>query len=300
MRVFVTGATGLVGSRLCAELAAAGDVPVGLSRRARNEPGVEWVQGEVSSPGPWQQAVDGCDAVVHLAGESIASGRWTPRRKQELSDSRILSTRQIVAAMREAHSPPRVLVNGSAVGFYGPRGSEELDESSAPGKDFLAGLCVAWEREAQEAVAFGTRVVCLRLGVVLSGDGGALSKMALPFRLGAGGSLGPPGRWFPWVHEADVTSLIRFALREPLTGSVNVVAPQRVTMGDFAKTLGRVMHRPALLPVPLFALRILMGELADSLSPGQKVRSRAAAQAGFQFQFPELEAALRACLSEDA
>ena len=115
---------------------------------------MEWVQGEVSSPGPWQQAVDGCDAVVHLAGESIASGRWTPRRKQELSDSRILSTRQIVAAMQEAHSPPRVLVNGSAVGFYGPRGSEELDESSAPGQDFLAGLCVAWEREAQEAVAF--------------------------------------------------------------------------------------------------------------------------------------------------
>ncbi len=297
MRVFVTGAAGLVGSRLCTQLAAEGNTPVGLSRRVRTEGDMEWVQGEVAEAGAWQAALDGCDAVVHLAGESIASGRWTASRKQRLVDSRILSTRQIVAAIAAAKSPPRVLVNASASGFYGPRGAEDLDESSAPGSDFLADLCVAWESEARVASSLGVRVVCLRLGVVLSGRGGALQKMVLPFRLGLGGPLGPPDRWFPWVHEADVTAVIRFALGTPLTGAANVVAPQLVTMGDFAKTLGRVLQRPALLPVPLFALRTLLGEMADSLSPGQRVHSHATREAGFQFEFSELEPALRACMN---
>lgn len=300
MRVFVTGATGLVGSRLCDELAASGDTPVGLSRRSQDRSGVEWVRGEVAKPGDWQQAVDGCDAVVHLAGESIAAGRWTARRKQELVDSRVLSTRQVVSAIRGAQSPPKILVNASAVGYYGPRGSEELDEQSKPGQDFLAKLCVDWEAEAQRAENEGVRVVCLRLGVVMSKRGGALEKMALPFRLGAGGAFGPPERGFPWVHEADVTSLIRFVLEQPLAGPVNAVAPESVTMGEFAKTLGRVLRRPAWLPVPLFAMRTLLGEMADSLSPDQRVHPVRAQEAGFSFAYPQLEAALRNCVGAGA
>ena len=300
MRVFVTGATGLVGGRLCDELAAAGDTPVGLSRRPQNRPGVEWVRGEVAKPGEWQQAVDGCDAVVHLAGESIAAGRWTARRKQELVDSRVLSTRQVVSAIRAAKAPPKILVNASAVGYYGPRGSEQLDERSQPGQDFLAKLCVDWEAEAQQAEHDGVRVVCLRFGVVLSKRGGALEKMALPFRLGVGGAFGPPERGFPWVHEVDVTSLIRFVLEQPLAGPVNAVAPESVTMGEFAKTLGRVLRRPAWLPVPLFAMRTLLGEMADSLSPDQRVHPVRAQEAGFAFAYPQLEAALRNCVGAGA
>lgn len=295
MRVFVTGATGLVGSRLCEALVGAGDVVVGLSRSRQSNGAIEWVHGDVASPGPWQHAVDGCDAVVHLAGESIAAGRWTTSRKKRLVDSRILSTRQIVTAIRAAESPPRVLVSGSAVGFYGPRGAEDLDEASRPGNDFLAELCVDWEKEAQALSASGVRIVCLRLGVVLSQRGGALPKLALPFRLGLGGSLGPSERWFPWVHEADVTSVIRFALTGKLVGAVNVVAPQRVTMGEFAKALGHALHRPTLLPVPLFVLRTVLGEMADSICPDQRVFPRVATDAGYAFQFAELDAALRAC-----
>jgi hypothetical protein len=256
-------------------------------------------------------AVDGARALVHLAGESIAAGPWTVPRKARLVDSRVESTRLLVRAAAKAQERPELLVCASATGIYGPRGEEELSESSKPGHDFLAGLCRDWEAAAREAEGVGLGVVCVRFGVVLSGRGGALARMLTPFKLGVGGPLGPKGNWFPWIHEDDAVGLLRFVLHSafpdlvesdmrgnPLDGPVNAVAPEAVRMGEFAATLGRVLRRPALIRVPVPALRLALGELADGLSPGQKVRPEKALAAGYRFQHPELEDALRACLGK--
>ena len=300
MRVFLTGASGLIGKRLASELLQAGHDVRAVSRRDRSgdsgRPGFEWIVGDVGVAGAWCEAIDGCDAVVHLAGEPVAAGRWTAARKRRLVDSRVASTREIVGAMARASAPPRVLVCASACGFYGARGDEELVEDSPPGDDFLARLCVDWELAAKQAASERVRVVSLRFGVVLAASGGALARMRLPFKLGLGGPLGPPGRWFPWVHEDDALGLTRLALDHPLAGPVNVVAPGRVTMGEFAKTLGRAVGRPALLPVPEFVLKLALGELALGLIPGQKVVPKAAAAAGYAFRHASLKTALAASL----
>lgn len=296
MRVFVTGATGLIGSRLCGELVEAGHEVVALSRRPREGGAFEWVQGDAAKPGLWQQAVSGCDAVIHLAGESIAGSRWTAARKRLLLDSRVESTRRVVEAIGSAKSPPRSIVSASAVGFYGPRGDEELREDSTPGKDFLAQLCVDWEAAAAGAQRHGVRVVCLRFGVVLSSRGGALGKLLPPFRLGLGGPVGPAARWFPWVDEDDAVGLARFALEADWAGPVNVVGPEAATMGDFARTLGRCLRRPAIFRVPQLALRLALGEFAGSLSPGQKVFPAVAERVGYEFAKPSLADALSACV----
>ncbi len=299
MRVFVTGATGLLGQKLCPALSNEGHEVLALSRRvapSENTPGVRWIRGDVSIRGAWREALAGTDAVIHLAGEPIAGRRWTRAQKERLVRSRVESTRLIVDALREAKARLQTLVCASATGVYGSRGEEELDERSPPGNGFLPQLCLDWESAARAAEDEGVRVVSLRFGVVLSARGGALPRMLLPFRLGIGGPLGPGDRWFPWIHEDDAVGLVRFALSTPLRGVVNAVAPGVARMSEFATTLGRLLKRPALLPLPLALLRVAVGELADHLSPGQRVAPRFALEGGFVFQHPDLEGALRACL----
>jgi uncharacterized protein (TIGR01777 family) len=296
-RIFVTGASGLLGERLVEGLVRDGAEVVALSRRVQPAPGassVRWAQGDVSEPGEWMSALDGCSAVVHLAGESIAGGRWTPRRKQALIASRVEGARNLARAICEAGEPPNRVVAASAVGYYGAGGERELDEEALAGNDFLARLCVAWEEGFAAAQAKGVPVAVLRLGVVLSRRGGALAKMLPAFRLGAGGPLGPGDRFFPWVHEADAIGLLRFLLGqgEPVDGPVNAVAPDAARMREFAKALGRQLARPAILPLPLPLLRIALGEAADGLVPGQRVIPRRAEQLGYRFEHPELAGAL--------
>jgi uncharacterized protein (TIGR01777 family) len=321
MRIFVTGASGLLGLPLCSALAAEGHEVIALSRAARQQGehakssrgALRWVQGDCTKPGSWMGAVEGASALVHLAGESIAAGPWTVARKARLVDSRVESTRLLVRAVAKATQRPKLLVCASATGIYGPRGEEELGESAKPGHDFLAGLCRDWEAAAREGEGMGLEVVSMRFGVVLSARGGALSRMLPIFKLGLGGAIGPKGNWFPWVHEDDAWGLLRFALHSAfpdlaasgargsaLIGPVNAVAPQAVRMGEFAASLGRVLRRPAFFPIPIPLLRLALGELADGLSPGQKVRPEKALEAGYRFQHPELEGALRACLGKEA
>ena len=300
MRVFITGGSGLVGTRLREELLAADHEVVALSRGARTPTGhgpFRWVQGDALEPGPWLEEAVAADAVVHLAGESIAGGRWTSRRKEALISSRVDTTKILVRAFRESERRPRVLVCASAVGFFGSRGDEELTEESAPGDDFLARLCVAWEAEARRVAALGMRVACVRFGAVLSPGGGAMSRMLPVFRLGLGGPLGPADRFFPWIGEADAAGVLHFALtEESVAGPVNAVVPEPVRMGAFAKTLGALLHRPALFPVPLFALQLAMGEMGSALVAGQRVLPAALLEAGYAFREPSLEAALGSCI----
>lgn len=299
MRVFITGASGLVGSGLREALLARGDEVVALSRRERpsTRPGEQWVAGDVTRDGAWQAAVSGCDAVVHLAGESIGEGRWNEARKRRLVESRVESAQAVVRAVEAASAPPSALLSASATGYYGFRDEEALSEESPPGDDFLARLCCDWEAAACAAEPLGVRVVRLRFAVVFSREGGALASMALPFRLFAGGSIGPKSRWFPWIHEGDAVGLCLHALdQDAMAGPLNLVAPGAVRMGELAATLGRVLRRPALFPAPLFALRLPLGEFAEYVSPGQLVSSERARAAGYVFRFPDLEPALRDCL----
>lgn len=300
MRVFLTGASGLLGNPIVDRLVGRGDQVLALSRRANDEkrPGLEWIAGDVTVPGPWQARLDGVDGVVHLAGEPLAATRWTARQKARLEHSRVAGTRAVVQALAAAGTRPTALISASAVGYYGARGEEELDETAAPGEGFLAQLCQRWEEEARAATALGVRAVSLRLGVVLSRRGGALARMRTAFALFAGGTLGDPAAWFPWIHEEDAVGLVLHALDGALpAGPVNGVAPGAVRMREFAAALGRALHRPAILPVPAFALRVLLGELATAVNPGQRVIPRAALAAGYRFVHPELGPALAAAVA---
>jgi uncharacterized protein (TIGR01777 family) len=306
MHVFVTGATGLIGTRLCAGLVADGHTVTALSRSAPGpeaasksaDDGVRLVRGDPATSGEWTMELADADVVVHLAGASVAGGRWTAARKRELVSSRIDSTRTLVAAFEASGQPPKTFVCASAVGYFGPRGDETLTETSAPGSDFLAKLCVDWEAEARHAEALGVRTVSLRFGIVMSRAGGALASMLPIFKLGLGGPLGPADRFFPYVGIEDALGLCRFAMESDVEGPVNVVAPEAARMGEFARTLGRVLHRPVFAPaVPLFALRLALGELGESLAPGQRVEPAAALAAGYTFQQPTLEQTLRAALA---
>ena len=252
-----------------------------------------------AGPPGWWQALDGAGAVVNLAGESIAAGRWTPRQKERILQSRIRATRALVQGIAAVANKPAVLVSGSAVGYYGPRGDEELDEGAPPGDDFLARVCVAWEGEARRAAEEGVRVALVRTGLVLAARGGALPRLVLPFRLGAGGPLGSGRQWMPWIHLDDLVELFVFLIQgEGLEGPFNGTAPQPVTNRQFARTLGRVLGRPSWLPAPAAALRLALGEMADALLlSGQRAVPRRALEAGFRFRFPELEPALRDLLA---
>jgi hypothetical protein len=269
VRVGVTGASGLIGRRL---VGALGLDAVALPRR------------------PQPADLDGLDAVVHLAGEPVAQ-RWTERAKREIERSRVEGTRALVAAM----SPSQTLVSASAVGYYGPRGDEPVPESTPPGSDFLASVCVGWEREAQAAPG---RSVQIRTGVVLDKAGGALKKMLPPFRMGVGGPVAGGGQWMPWVHIDDVVGMYLRALDDSSwSGPFNASAPEPVTNKEFSKALGKALHRPAFVPVPGFALRVLYGEMGQIVTTGQRAVPERTLAGGYEFTQPDLAGALRSALS---
>jgi uncharacterized protein (TIGR01777 family) len=287
MQVMVTGATGLIGRPLVRALAAAGHSVLVVSRSPGRVPAraIGW--------DAVPQAIDEVDAVVNLAGEPVAEGRWTEARKQEIRASRIDGTRAIVRAIREAKKRPGVLVSASATGYYGPRGDEPIDETVGPGNDFLSGVCKAWEAEAQAAEALDVRVARLRIGIALAPDGGALGTMLLPFRAGIGGPVGSGKQWMPWIHVDDVCGLVVAAVAgADWRGAVNATAPNPVRNGDFARTLGRALSRPAVLPLPGLVLRLAFGEMANILLTGQRAVPAAAQQLGYAFKHPELAGAL--------
>ena len=302
MRVTVTGATGLIGGRLVAALTARGDEVTVLSRdpeRARARLGhavgaAAW--DPVAGPAP-AAALAGRDAVVHLAGEPVAQ-RWSEQSRARIRASRETGTRNLVAGIAAAEPRPRVLVSASAVGYYGPRGEEPVDETTPAGGDFLAGVCVAWEREAEAAAALGLRVARIRTGVVLDPDGGALAKMLPPFKLGVGGPVAGGRQYMPWIDADDLVGLYLAALDgDAWSGPFNGSAPEPVTNAAFAKALGRALRRPAVAPVPRLALKLLYGEMEEIVTTGQRAVPRRARELGYRWRHADLDAALRAAVA---
>ena len=297
MRLLVTGGTGFIGAPLCDALARRGHEVLVVTRapQGRTGPaGVQWVPFE---PDVWPRALDGVDAVINLAGESIAAKRWSPSQKVHIRDSRVQTTRRLVEAIAATPRKPTTLVSASAIGYYGARGDEELVETDAPGRGFLGETCQAWEAEAARAEALGVRVVRLRIGLVFGPGGGALAKMVPPFRAWLGGPIGDGRQWVSWIHRDDVIGLVDWALTRPgRSGAVNATAPQPVTMATLCRELGRALRRPSWLPGPGVVLRLLMGEMAELLLTGQRVLPRAALEGGYVFRFPGLAQALAACV----
>ena len=299
MKIVLAGGTGFIGRQLCRSLALHGHHVTVLSRSPEHAhpslvPAVTLVGWDGATRGPWERTLDSADALINLSGEPIAEGRWTAARKQALRESRIGTTRLLVQTLSRLSSKPRTLINASAIGYYGPRDSTPVTEETPPGSDFLAHLCVDWEQEAMQAEALGLRVVRLRIGLVLGKDGGALLRMALPFRFFLGGPISPGSQWVSWIHRHDLTNLIHWILsHSEVNGAVNGVAPGSVTMDEFCRTLGRVLDRPSWLPVPEFALRLALGELATLLTTGQRVEPTVALREGYPFQYPRLEQALK-------
>lgn len=293
MKITISGASGLIGRRLMKSLAADGHSLNVLSRHAgTNMPG--GVRLSVWDPPKGEPPAEGLrdsDAVIHLAGEPVAQ-RWTADVKQRIRDSRVTGTRNLVQALAKLPRRPATLVCASAVGYYGSRGDETLVESSAPGTGFLAEICTAWEKEAMAAEALGMRVVRVRTGLVLDARGGALQRMLPPFRMGVGGKLGDGKQWVPWIHIQDLVGLIQFALDRPVKGPVNGVAPYPVVNADFTKALASAVKRPAIFPVPGFALRLLFGEMSEVLLASQRVLPKEAEAAGFPFRYAQLAPAL--------
>jgi uncharacterized protein len=287
MRVLLTGGTGFIGTPVARALRAAGHDVTIVSRRPGYVP---------EKAIPWdgvRDAMAETDAVVNLAGTSVADGRWTDARKADILNSRVDGTRVVVDAIREASKRPSVLVNASAIGWYGPHGDEELDESAPAGTGFLADVCRAWEAAAWPAQDLGVRTVAVRVGVVLGRGGGALAKMLIPFRAGLGGPIGNGKQWVSWIHLTDVVGLVVAAVSsDKYTGPVNATAPTPVRNRDFTASLAKAVDRKAFLPVPGFALRLAVGEFADALITGQRVIPAAALAAGYEFKEPDLDAAL--------
>jgi uncharacterized protein len=302
MKVVIGGANGLIGKRLARELRARGDEVVGLVRdpsRAGLPEGVAAARWDGKSAGDWAAHVEGAHAVVNLAGASVGGKRWTPAYKEEIRRTRIDSTRACVEAIARAKARPHVFVSASAVGFYGDRGDERLEESATAGSGFLASVCSEWEGEARKAEPLGVRVALVRTGVVLAppAEGGALAQMVLPFKLFAGGPIGSGKQWLPWIHLDDEAAALRFCIDDArMQGPINAAAPQPETMAAFCKALGRVLGRPSWAPVPGAALRLLVGEFAEALLGGQRIVPKALLDAGFRFRFEACEAALRELL----
>jgi uncharacterized protein len=305
MKVVVTGATGFVGSCLVDRLHKVGYRVLVLTRNTTSArkvfppeafPNVEIIAYTPTVSGAWQDAVAGSDGVVNLAGEPIAEERWTPAHKQEILNSRQLGTQKIVEAIRNANPKPTVLVNASAIGYYGVSETATFDETSPAGNDFLSQVCQAWEAEANKVKEAGVRLVILRLGIVL-GQGGALAKMITPFKLFAGGPIGSGRQWFSWIHLDDLVELILQALtKSEMEGVYNATAPHPVRMADLSQAMGQVMHRPSWLPVPAFALEALLGDGAKVVLEGQQVIPKRTLASGFEYKYHHLQPALQEIL----
>ena len=302
MKALVTGGTGFVGRQLLELL----DRPTVLSRdvsrgqRAVGQSAGRVVGWDPQAGPPPTEAFEGVDVIFHLAGESVAEGRWTSAQKARIRESRVVGTQNLVAGIARAEPRPRVLVSASAVGYYGDRGEEELTEASAPGNDFLAEVCVEWERAARVAEQHGVRVVLARTGIVL-GQGGALAKMLTPFKLGAGGPLGNGRQWMPWIHVADLARLyLHAADTTSIQGPMNAVGPHPVRNSEFTKALGRALHRPAFMPAPYLGLRLVFGEFAKVLFASQRVIPQVAIDTGFHFEYPQIAAAFAEILKRAA
>ena len=294
MTITMTGASGMIGRRLLKNFAAAGhDVRV-LSRHAgTNLPGgIKLFAWDPTKGLPPEESLRDSDAVVHLAGEPVAQ-RWNDAVKQRIRDSRVMGTRNLVTGLSRLARRPAALICASAVGYYGSRGDEVLSESAGPSNSWLSEVCVEWEREAEVAGTLGMRVVCVRTGLVLDPRGGALQRMLPPFRMGVGGRLGSGKQWMPWIHLADLAALYQFAVETTVRGAVNGVAPNPVTNGEFTRELAKAVHRPAIFAVPLIALKLMFGEMAEVLLASQRVVATAAESAGFRFQYPQLGPALK-------
>jgi uncharacterized protein len=306
MKVAITGATGFVGNRLVDRLQSEGHQVLVLTRNAESAkrifpaaqfPNIEIVAYTPLTSGEWQQSIAGCDAVVNLAGAPIAESRWTAERKQEILESRKLGTQKIVEAIAQANPKPSVLINSSAIGYYGTSETATFEESAQPGSDFLAQVCQDWETEAEKVKAAVVRLVILRTGIVL-GMGGAIAKMLLPFRMFAGGPIGSGRQWFSWIHREDMVSLILFALtHSEMEGTYNATAPHPVRMAELCQALGQVMNRPSWLPVPDFALEVLLGDGAQVVLQGQQVLPKRTEASGFKFAYPTVKPALEEVLS---
>jgi uncharacterized protein len=301
MRIVIAGGSGFLGSALVDTALSAGHDVVVLTRRPRLGPDrlayIGWNPNGAS--GEWARTIHNADAVVNLAGESIAARRWSTTQKEAIRQSRMLATRSLTTAIRESSIPPRVLVSASAVGYYGDRGDEPLTEASGPGTDFLAGVCRDWEAAASD-VAQITRVALVRTGIALDRKGGALPRMLAPFQFFVGGPLGSGSQYMPWIHKSDWVRLVSWIIQtDAARGAVNATAPTPVTNAEFSRALGRALHRPSLLPAPAFALRIMLGDMADALLlGGQRALPRRATDLGFTFRFSELDGALAEILKK--
>jgi uncharacterized protein (TIGR01777 family) len=299
MKLVISGATGFIGSALRARLLGKGHTLALLTRREPAQGGTPtqtWVHWTPGSGSDWERVVEGADGLINLAGEPIAAKRWTAEQKRKLRASRIETTRSLVHAAAQAKQKPKFMINASAVGYYGARGDELVTEETSAGNDFLGWLCREWEEEALRAEPLGLRVVRLRTGIVLGRGGGALAKMAPPFKFFVGGPLGSGTQWMPWIHLEDEVGLIDHLVQsEKATGAVNATAPNPVRMKEFCQALGEVLGRPCWAPVPAFALRLVLGEMAEMLLTGQRAIPAAAERLGYRFRYSEVSSALRAC-----
>lgn len=298
MHLLITGGTGLIGQRLIDQLLPQGYTITVLSRRSLRPPrlpnSVNFAQWDASSAAGWGHLLEEVDGVVNLAGAGVADSPWTKARKQLIRESRLLAGQAVVEAINAAKNKPRVLLQASAVGYYGSDETATMTETSPPGDDFLANVCQDWENSVKPVEALGVRVVYLRTGVVLDPRGGAFPKLMLPFRMFVGGPLGNGLQWMSWIHHQDQTAIIRFLLEnDSLSGPVNLVAPDPLRNADFAKLLGKVMQRPAVAPAPGFIIRTVMGEMSTIVLDGQRVLPEKLSAAGYQFIYPQAEAALR-------
>jgi uncharacterized protein (TIGR01777 family) len=305
MRILITGGTGLIGSKLSQDLVEDGHEVIVLSRNPAQRtvpPAVRAEKWDAGSAAGWGHLADGADAIVNLAGAGIAGDgfppkRWTPERKHLIRDSRLNAGKAVVEAVEAADAKPRVVVQASAVGYYGPRGDEIVTEETPPGSDFLADVCLDWEAATAAVEQMGVRRVVIRSGIVLSTEGGAFPQMMLPFKFFVGGPLGSGRQWQPWIHIADEARAIRFLIeKEAARGPFNVMAPNPVRNKEFARVLGQVLNRPSFIPAPAFALRLAFGEVATTLLDGQRAIPQRLEDLGFTFRYPQLRPALEALL----